>query len=176
MGCGIIQLVIERATTPLHRSLKLKLKWIGVGLLRHVNVSCRLAQLMDDKCDAHFFSLGSVDRGATSNRQTSVVECREQLKLIGLLFVMIDEQRRLVDRDHLPDFFHRRDRFFLIGVEGRNDVVLEILFRMNDVAGQYDEAEFLRRTSSDWLPGVCPGVETKVRLSSPNTSVSPSMS
>ena len=36
--------------------------------------------------------------------------------------------------------------------------------------------EFLRWTSSDWWPGVCPGVETKVTLPSPNTSVSPSMS
>ena len=39
---------------------------------------------------------------------TSVVEFREQLKLVGLLFVMIDEERRLVHCDHLPDFFHRR--------------------------------------------------------------------
>jgi hypothetical protein len=47
MCCGIIQFVrdLQRAT-PLHRSLTLKLKWIGVGLLlRHLNVSCRLAQL-----------------------------------------------------------------------------------------------------------------------------------
>jgi nucleoside-diphosphate-sugar epimerase len=34
--------------------------------------------------------------------------------------------------------------------------------------------EFLRWTSSDWLPGVCPGVEISVTLQSPNTSVSPS--
>jgi hypothetical protein len=32
--------------------------------------------------------------------QTSVVEFREQLKLVGLLFVMVDEERRLVRCDH----------------------------------------------------------------------------
>jgi len=48
-------------------------------------------------------------RGSMTNRQTSVVERRDQLKLVGLLFVMIDEERRLVCCDHLPDFFHRRD-------------------------------------------------------------------
>ena len=29
---------------------------------------------------------------------------REQLKLVGLLFVTIDEERHLVHYDHLPDF------------------------------------------------------------------------
>jgi hypothetical protein len=38
--------------------------------------------------------------------KNSIVECREQLKLIGLTFVMIDEQRRLVRCDQLPDSFH----------------------------------------------------------------------
>ena len=47
---------------------------------------------------------------------------------------------------------------------------------MNDVPDRMMKPEFLRWTSSDWLPGVCPGVETKVTLPSPNTSVSPSMS
>ena len=37
-------------------------------------------------------------------RQTSVVEFREQLKLVGLLCVMVDEERRLVRGDHPPDF------------------------------------------------------------------------
>ena len=36
----------------------------------------------------------------------SIVECREQLKLVGLAFVMIDEERRLIRCDQLPDFFH----------------------------------------------------------------------
>jgi hypothetical protein len=56
---------------------------------------------------------------------------------------MIDEERRLVHCDHLPDFFHRRDWFCFVGIEGRNSVFLEILFRMNDVAGQDDEAGIL---------------------------------
>jgi hypothetical protein len=37
---------------------------------------------------------------------TLIVECREKLKLVGLAFVMIDEERRLVRCDHQPDFFH----------------------------------------------------------------------
>src|SRR5579862_2184904 len=41
--------------------------------------------------------------------QSSVVEFREQLKGVCLLFVMIDEQRRLVPGDQLPDFFDRGD-------------------------------------------------------------------
>jgi hypothetical protein len=36
--------------------------------------------------------------------------------------------------------------------------------------------EFFSRTSRDWCPGVCPGVKTKLVLSPPNTSVSPSIS
>jgi hypothetical protein len=47
--------------------------------------------------------------GPTANWQSSVVECREQLKGVGLLFVMIDEEPRLVHRDHPPDYFHRCD-------------------------------------------------------------------
>jgi hypothetical protein len=43
---------------------------------------------------------------STTNPQTSIVECREQLKLVRLAFVMIDEERRLVRCDQLPDFFH----------------------------------------------------------------------
>ena len=46
-------------------------------------------------------------RRSTTNRYASVVECREQLKLIGLLFVMVDEERRLVHCDHLPNFFRQ---------------------------------------------------------------------
>jgi hypothetical protein len=46
---------------------------------------------------------------STTNRQRSVVECREQFKRVGLLLVMIDKELRLVHCDHLPDFFHRRD-------------------------------------------------------------------
>jgi len=41
-----------------------------------------------------------------ANPPTSIVECREQLKLVGLAFIMIDEERRLVRCDQLPDFFH----------------------------------------------------------------------
>ena len=63
---------------------------------------------------------------------------------------MINEELRFVCSDQLPDFFHRRNRFCLIGIQGRDYVLLEILFRMHDVAGQNDEAEFLRWTSSDW--------------------------
>ena len=37
--------------------------------------------------------------GSTANRQTSVLECWEQLKRVGLLFVMIDEEHRLVRCD-----------------------------------------------------------------------------
>lgn len=72
--------------------------------------------------------------------KTSVVEFREQLKLVGLFFVMVDEERRLVRCDHQPDFFHRRDGFWLVGIEGGNSVLLQILLQMNDVAGQDDEA------------------------------------
>ena len=43
---------------------------------------------------------------STTNPQTSIVECRKQLKLVGLAFVMIDEERRLVRCDQLPDSFH----------------------------------------------------------------------
>ena len=46
---------------------------------------------------------------------------------------MIDEERRLVRCDNLPDFFHRRERVLLIGIQGWNYVPFEILFRMNDV-------------------------------------------
>jgi hypothetical protein len=108
--------------------------------------------------------------------QTSVVEFRKQFTLAGLLFGMVDEVRHLVGCDHLVDFFHRRDELRLVGIEGGNSVLLEIVFQMNDVAGQDDEAGIPRWTSSDWLPGVWPGVETKVTLPSANTSVSPSMS
>jgi hypothetical protein len=48
-------------------------------------------------------------RGSTTHRQHSVVKCREQLKRVGLFFVMIDEELRIVHCDHLPDLFHRRD-------------------------------------------------------------------
>jgi len=44
--------------------------------------------------------------GERANPPTSIVECREQLKLVGLAFIMIDEERRLVRCDQLPDFFH----------------------------------------------------------------------
>jgi hypothetical protein len=87
--------------------------------------------------------LSSILPGFDANRQISVVECREQLKVVGLLFIMIDEERRLVYCDHLLDFFHRRDRFCLIGIEGRDYIFLEILFQMSDVAGQDDEAGIL---------------------------------
>lgn len=40
---------------------------------------------------------------------SSVVVGREQLKRVGLFFVMIDEQRRLVPGDQLSDSLHRRD-------------------------------------------------------------------
>ena len=76
-------------------------------------------------------------------RHTSVVESREQLQLVGLRLVMIDEELRLVCRNHPPDFFHRRDRRCLIGIEGWHYVLLEILLQMNDVAGQDDEAGIL---------------------------------
>jgi len=56
---------------------------------------------------------------------------------------MIDEERRLVCSDQLPDSFHRRDRFRLIGIEGRNYAFFEIPFQMDDVAGQNDEARVL---------------------------------
>ena len=56
---------------------------------------------------------------------------------------MIDEELRLVCSDQLPDFFHRRDRFCLIGIQGRNYVFLEIVFQMDDVTGQDDEAGIL---------------------------------
>ena len=89
---------------------------------------------------------------------------------------MIDEEHRLVHCDHLPDFFHRSDRFCLVGIERWNYVSLQILFRMNDVPGQDDEAGILEMDEQRLVAGVCPGVETKVTLPSPNTSVSPSMS
>jgi hypothetical protein len=56
---------------------------------------------------------------------------------------MIDEERRLVCFDQLPDSFHRRDRFRPIGIEGRNYAFFEIPFQMDDVAGQNDEARIL---------------------------------
>jgi hypothetical protein len=45
-------------------------------------------------------------RASTTIRQTSIVECREQLKLIRLALVMIDEELRLIRRDQLPDLLH----------------------------------------------------------------------
>src|SRR4029077_17386662 len=92
----------------------------------------------------------------TINRQTSVVECREQLKLVGLLLVMIDEERRLVCSDQLPDFFHRCDRFCLIGIEGRNYAFLEIPFQMDDVAGQNDEARIREMNQQRLAAGSMP--------------------
>jgi hypothetical protein len=56
---------------------------------------------------------------------------------------MIDEERGLVCTDQLFDLFHRRDRFCLVGIERRNYTSLEILFQMNDIAGQNDEARIL---------------------------------
>ena len=41
--------------------------------------------------------------------QVSLVECREQLERVRLIFVVIDGERRLVLRDQPPVFFHGRD-------------------------------------------------------------------
>jgi hypothetical protein len=52
--------------------------------------------------------------------------------LVPLFFVVIDEERCVVCRHQLPDFFHRREQLLLIGVQRQNYVFLEILLRMND--------------------------------------------
>jgi hypothetical protein len=44
--------------------------------------------------------------GATTDRQTSIAECAEQLTLADLAFVTTDEGRRLVRCDQLPECIH----------------------------------------------------------------------
>ncbi len=44
-----------------------------------------------------------------TQRQASIVECRDQLQRVGLAFVVIDEESCLVRCDQLPDSLHRSD-------------------------------------------------------------------
>ena len=46
-------------------------------------------------------------------------------------------------------------------------------WRMRHVAGQNDKIRISQMDHQRLVPGVCPGVETRVTLPSPNTSVSP---
>ena len=86
-----------------------------------------------------------------------IVKSREQLERVGLLLVVVDEDRCFVRGDQSLDFFHRRDGFRTIRIEGGHYVVPKVFRRMGDITGQDDEAGFFQVYQQRLAAGGVPG-------------------
>ena len=119
--------------------------------------------------------LASLPTCACREEKASVVECREQFQRVGLCLVVIDEKLGLVCCHHPPDSGHGGYRRGLVGIEGRHDVPLKIIFGVNNVTGQDDEARIFQMDQQGLMSGRVTWCGNQ-RDAAPiiNTSVSPS--
>src|SRR3989442_13091657 len=106
-------------------------------------------------------------QAASAPRRARLLVVRGRVaQAVALWLVVVDPQLGAALVQHALDPLQRGQRLLAVDVHRGNALVVPVVTEVHGVV-------FGRRTSSDWCPGVWPGVDRMVTLPSPNTSWSP---
>jgi len=92
---------------PAHGTASTEFRWqhgSGLGRTARDRLMSRSREARTLRASRH--ALMRVKTLIALSKQTSIIERRDQFERVGLAFVMIDEELRLVEGDQVPDLFH----------------------------------------------------------------------